>query len=89
MRISAWPVFHSLTALFADLVLDQVDQCRGVESEIIEERGVLAEIIGVVEVVVGCEHIARNEDQAAAHLAAQGAAASDVDFFCKHSRIFL
>ena len=60
-----------------------------IRAEIIEERGVLAEIIGVVEVVVGCEHIARNEDQAAAHLAAQGAAASDVDFFCKHSRIFL
>ena len=69
--------------------IDQADQRRGVESEVVEERGVLAEIIGVVEVVVGCEHIARNEDQAAAHLAAQGAAASDVDFFCKHSRIFL
>ena len=27
MRLCAWPVFHSLTALFADLVLDQVDQC--------------------------------------------------------------
>ena len=48
--------------LFARIGVDQARQRRGVQSEVVAERRILPEIVGVVRIVVGRKGVARQQD---------------------------
>ena len=66
--------------LFARVGVDQAGDGRHVQPEIVAERGVLAEIVGVVGVVVRREGVARKQDDSAPDLRAQFVAARGIGF---------
>ena len=67
---------------FAVLIdVDDGGQSGVVEAEEIKERGVLTETVGVVGIIHRCLVVAEEEQQAAAHVALQLGAATDIGFF--------
>ena len=48
--------------LFARVGVDQARQRRGVQPEVVAERRILPEIVGVVRIVVGRKGVARQQD---------------------------
>ena len=66
--------------LFARVGVDHADDRRHVQPEIVAERGVLPEVVGVVGIIVRRERIAREQDDAASDLRAQLVAARGIGF---------
>ena len=66
--------------LFARVGVDQAGDRRHIQSEVVAQRGVLPEIVGVVGIVVRREGIAREQDDAAPDLRAQLVAARSIGF---------
>ena len=70
----------AVEGLLARVGVDQTHQRGNVESEVVEERRVLAEIVGVVGVVVRCGGVSRKQDDALPDFRAQHLAARDIGF---------
>ena len=60
---------------FARLGIQQTRDARHIEAEVVAERGVLTEVVGVVGIIVGGILVAREQDQALADFAAELVAA--------------
>ena len=70
--------------LLARVGVDHADQRGGVQPEVVEERRVLPEVVGVVGVVVRGQPVAREQDDALSDLRAQLAAARGIGFCREH-----
>ena len=66
--------------LLARVGVDHPDHRRDVQPEVVAERRVLPEIVGVVGVVVGRQGVAREEDDAASDFGAQLVTARGIGF---------
>ena len=75
----------AVEGLLAGIGIDEPDDVGDIQPEIVSERGVLPEIVGVVGIVVGREGISGQEDNALSDFGAQLAAASGIGFGGKHS----
>ena len=74
----------AVEGLFARVGVDQADHRRDVQSEVVAERRILTEVVGVVGVVVRSQRIAGQQDDALSDSGAQLAAARGIGFCGEH-----
>ena len=72
----------------ASFGIDQAHQRGVVQAEVVAERGVLTEVVGVVGIVIGREGVAGQQDQSRADLLTKRLATRHVGRRCKHSYRF-
>ena len=75
----------AVEGLLARVGVDHADERRDVQPEVVEERRVLAEVVGVVGIVVRGEPVSGEQDDALPDLRAQLAAARGIGFCREHN----
>ena len=75
----------TVEGLFARIGIDQADDRGDVQPEVVAERRVLTEIVGVVGIIVRSEAVAGQQDDALSDLGAQLATARGIGLCGKHS----